>query len=92
MSCSHGLRCSPRRGQVTVTTRRFGGLSVATTGPDHHVLVLLQDDVGVVVKVEHGDGVQLGGGAAGLGHVLRVHEVDLGDKRSEVTYSSSSTA
>ena len=51
--------------------------SVTATGSDHHVLVLLEDDVGVVVEVEHRDGVQLGGGTAGLGHVLRVQEVDL---------------
>ena len=30
---------------------------MAATRPDHHVLVLLEDDVGVVVEVEHGDGV-----------------------------------
>lgn len=30
---------------------------VAATGPDNHVSVFLQDDVGAVVKVEHGDGV-----------------------------------
>lgn len=90
MMCAHSLRCSPWAGDHDDAA--VWRLSVAATGPHHHVLVLLQDDVGVVVKVEHGDGVQLGGGAAGLGHVLRVHEVDLGDKRSEVTYSSSSTA
>lgn len=50
---------------------------VAATGPDNHVSVFLQDDVGAVVEVEHGDGVQLGRGAAGLGHRLRVDEVDL---------------
>lgn len=55
--------------------------SVAATGPHHHVLVLLQYDVGVVVKVEHGDGVELGGGAARLRDVLRVHQVHLKKNR-----------
>lgn len=52
-------------------------MSVAATGSHHHVLVLLEDDVGVVVKVEDGNGVQLGRRTAGLGHVLWVHEVHL---------------
>lgn len=51
--------------------------SVAAAGPDHHVAVLFQDDVGAVVEVEDGDAVELGGGAAGLGHRLRVDEVNL---------------
>lgn len=50
---------------------------MAATGPDDHVPVLLQDDVGAVVEVEDGDGVELGGGAAGLGHRFWVDEVDL---------------
>lgn len=49
---------------------------MASTGSHHHVLVLLQDHVGVVVEVEHGDGVQLRRGAAGFGDILRVHEMD----------------
>lgn len=48
---------------------------MAATGAYHHVLVLLQDDVGVVVKEEHGYGVEFGGGAARLWYILRVHEV-----------------
>lgn len=50
---------------------------VAAAGPDHHVPVLLQDDVGAVVEVEDGNGVELSRGAARLGHRLRVDEVDL---------------
>lgn len=52
-------------------------VSVAPTGPDHHVAVLLEDDIGAVVKVEHGDTVQLGGSAAGFGHCVWVYKVDL---------------
>lgn len=54
---------------------------MAATGPHHHVLVFLEDDVGVVVEEEHRDGVELGGGAARLGHVLGVHQVDLERRR-----------
>lgn len=50
---------------------------MAATGPDDHVPVLLQDDVGAVVEVEHGDGVELGRGAAWLGHRFWVDEMDL---------------
>lgn len=55
---------------------RVGG-SVAATCPDHHVAVLLQDDVGAVVKVEDGDAVELRGCTAGLGHRLWVDKMDL---------------
>ena len=57
---------------------------MAATGPHHHVLVLLEDDVGVVVEVEHRDGMQLGRCAAGLGHVIRVHEVHLREEGTHV--------
>lgn len=50
---------------------------MAATGPDHHVAVLLQDDVGAVIKVEDGDAVKLRGCAAGLGHRLWVDEMYL---------------
>lgn len=50
---------------------------VAATGPDHHVSVLLQDDVGAVVKVEDRYGVELGGCAARLRHRVRVDEMNL---------------
>ena len=50
---------------------------MTATGSDHHVLVFLQDDVGVIVEVEHRDGVQLGGSATRLGDVLWVQEMDL---------------
>lgn len=48
---------------------------VATTRPHDHVTVFLEDDVGAVVKIEHGDGIELGGRAAGLGHKVGVHQV-----------------
>lgn len=50
---------------------------MAATGPDNHVSVFLQDDVGAVVKVEDRDGIELGRGAARLGHRVWVDEVDL---------------
>lgn len=50
---------------------------VAATGPDHHVSVLLQDDVGAVVEVEDRYRVELGGGTAGLGYGVWVDEVNL---------------
>ena len=53
---------------------------MAPTGSDHHVTVLLQDDVGAVVEVEHGDAVELSGGAAGLRNRVRVYEVHLEEK------------
>ena len=75
-----GERCSLGKNWQEETpgsgTEGSGG-SVAATRPDHHVLVLLEDDVGVVVEVEHGDGVELGRSAARLGNVLRVHQVNL---------------
>lgn len=54
--------------------------SVAPARPHHHVLVFLQYDVGVVVEVQDGDGVEFGGGAARLWDVLGVHQVDLKNK------------
>lgn len=59
--------------------------SVAAAGPHHHVLVFLQYDVGVVVEVQHWDGVELGGGATRLWHVLWVHQVHLKVKEKEKT-------
>lgn len=50
---------------------------MAAAGSDHHVAVLLEDDVGAVVEVEHRDGVELRGGAAGFGNRVRVDEVNL---------------
>lgn len=50
---------------------------MAAAGSDHHVAILLEDDVGAVVEVEHGDGVELGGGAARLRDRLWVDEMDL---------------
>ena len=42
---------------------------------DDHVAVLLENDVGIVVEVEDGDGREFDGGAARLGHFVRIHEV-----------------
>lgn len=50
---------------------------VAATGPDHHVPVLLQDDIRAVVEVEDRYGVELGGRTAGLGYRVWVDEVNL---------------
>lgn len=50
---------------------------MTAAGPDHHVTVLFEDDVGAVIEVEHGDAVELCRGAAGLGHCLRVDKVNL---------------
>ena len=52
--------------------------SVAPAGLDDHVAVALEDDVGVVVEVEDGDGGELGGGTAGFGDHVGVEEVDQG--------------
>ena len=51
--------------------------SVAATGSHHHVAVLLEDDIGAVIEVEHRDAVELGGRAAGLGHRFGVDKVHL---------------
>lgn len=57
---------------------------VAATGPDHHVAVFLEDDVGAVIKVEHRDGVELCGGTAGLGNRVGVDKMNLRRKRGEI--------
>jgi len=44
----------------------------------HHVLVLLQNDIGTLVEVEDGNAAELGWRAARLGHVEGGHEVDEG--------------
>ena len=64
---------------------------MAAARPHHHVLVFLQDDVGVVVEVEHRYGVELGRGAAGLRHVLGVHQVHLVEERRDSCVSISCT-
>lgn len=50
---------------------------MAATGSDHHVSVLLQDDVRAVIKVEDRYSVELGGCTAGLGYRVWVDEVNL---------------
>jgi hypothetical protein len=51
---------------------------VAAAALDDHVLVLFEYDVALVEEVEDGDGRELGRGAAGLGHLARVHQVHQG--------------
>lgn len=78
---SHWCGCSPLPTRLSIKRYRPPTpVSVAAAGPHHHVLVFLQYDVGVVVEVEHGDGVELGGGAARLRYVLGVHQVHLKGK------------
>lgn len=50
---------------------------MAATSPDNHVSVFLQDDVGAVIEVEHGDGIELSRSTARLGHCFWVDEVHL---------------
>lgn len=50
---------------------------VAAAGPDNHVSVFLQDDVGAVIEVQDRDGIELSRGAARLGDCFRVDKVDL---------------
>lgn len=65
---------------------------VAATGTHDHVAVLFEDDVGAVVEIEDRDGIQLGRGAAWLGHRLRVDEVDLEGMRRGHMRAGSSTS
>ncbi len=52
-------------------------VSVAAACAHHHVLVFFQNDVGVVIIVEHRDCMQFGGSAAWLWNVLWIHQMDL---------------
>lgn len=61
-------------------------VSVAATGAYHHVFVLFQDDIGVVIKEEHWDGIEFGGGTARLRYILRVHQVHLEMKENLFTF------
>lgn len=56
---------------------------VAATSPDNHVSVFLQDDVGAVIEVEHGDGIELSRSTARLGHRFRVDEMYLEHTRKQ---------
>ena len=53
-----------------------GGISTTSAGLDDHVVVVFQDDFIVLVDVEHGDGRELGGDAAGAGHGAGVDRID----------------
>lgn len=50
---------------------------MTAAGSDDHVAVLLEDDIGAVVKVKYRDAVELCRGTAGLGHRVRVDKVHL---------------
>lgn len=50
--------------------------SVTAAALDHHLLVLLQDDVGVIEEVEHRDRGQFRRCATRFGVLERVHQVD----------------
>lgn len=50
---------------------------MAAAGPDHHVSVLLQNDVGAVIEVKDRYSVELGRCTAGLGYRVWVDEVNL---------------
>lgn len=54
-----------------------GVFSQAAAGLHHHVAMLLEDHVVVVVVEKHGDGAELGGGAAGRRDLVGLQEVDL---------------
>lgn len=56
---------------------------VAATRSDHHVAVFLEDDVRAVIKVEHGDGVELRGSTTRFRNRLWVNEMNLHIKREE---------
>lgn len=64
---------------------------MAAAGPDNHVAVLFEDDIGAVVKVEDGDAVELRGSAAGLGHRLWVDEVNLLEEGEAVSGRNGAT-
>lgn len=66
---------------ISVVVQGWSRASVAAACPHHHVFVLLQDDVGVIVEVEDRDSVELGRGAARLRNVLRIHQMNLGRGR-----------
>ena len=51
---------------------------MAATRLDDHVFIFLQNDVGALVKVQTRDLTELGWSTAGLGNVVRSHEVDQG--------------
>lgn len=55
---------------------------MTATGSDHHVAVLLEDDIGAFIKIEHGDAVELCWGTAGFGHRLWVDKVHLWHRRN----------
>lgn len=50
---------------------------MASTRSDHHVSVLLQNDVWVVIKVQHWYGIKLSRCTARFWHIIWKHQVDL---------------
>lgn len=57
---------------------------VAATRSDHHVAVFLQDDIGAVIKIQDGDGMELCGGATWFWNRFGVDEVNLEKKNTKV--------
>lgn len=53
---------------------------VAATGTHYHISVFLQNDVGAVIKVQNGDGIQFGWSTTRLGNMVRKHQVYLAKK------------
>lgn len=50
---------------------------MTAAGSDHHVAVLLEDDIGAVIEVEDRDAIELGRSTARFGHGVRVDKVYL---------------
>lgn len=50
---------------------------MAATGSYHHVSVFLQNDIGAVIEVEDGNGVELCWGTARFRHGIGVYKVNL---------------
>lgn len=64
---------------------------MAATCSDHHVAVFLQDDIGAIIKIQDGDGMELCRGATGFWNRFGVDEVNLekkykGQNKSTSTY------
>ena len=65
----------PFRTNATESMSTTRSVSVAAARADHHIAILLENDVWVVVEVQDRDGGQLGRRAARLWHWQRLHEV-----------------
>ena len=58
-----------------MTSARHGTRSATAAADDDHILVVFEHHFVRLVQVEHGDGTELRGHAAGTGHRLGVHRV-----------------